>query len=54
MKYPRLYSSLDEFEKMELRHGSTDWSMDQFFDEVLREDLGFCDDFEDDEEEEDY
>ena len=53
MKYPRLYNSLDEFEKMELRHGSTDWSIDQFFDEVMREDTGFRDEG-DDEEEEDY
>ncbi len=54
MKYPRLYASLDEFERMELRHGSGGWSIDQFFEEVLSEDVGFADDFGSDDDEDDY
>jgi hypothetical protein len=51
MKYPRLYTSLEEFERMELRSGNTDWSIGRFFEEVL-DDIGF-EDWEDDHEEED-
>jgi hypothetical protein len=52
MKYPRLYTSLDEFERMELRNGSTGWRAGEFFEEVLDE-CNYVEDFED-EEEEDY
>lgn len=51
MKYPRLYSSLDEFERMELRNGSVDWRVGEFFEEVLDECI--VEEY-DDEEEEDY
>jgi hypothetical protein len=53
MKYPRLYKSLDEFERMELRNRSGDWSAGEFFQEVLEE--PFVDDlWEEDDEDEDY
>jgi hypothetical protein len=53
MKYPRLYNSLDEFERMELRNGNAEWSIDAFFNEVL-ETNGSRDDFEEEEEEDEY
>jgi len=34
MKYPRLYTSLEEFERMELG-SSTDWSVGRFLDDVF-------------------
>ena len=49
MRYPKLYTSLEEFERMELRSGNVEWSSVEFFDDVLDDNLWR----EDDEEEED-
>jgi hypothetical protein len=53
MRYPRLYKSFEEFERMELRTPNSDLRPGEFFQEVLEE--PYVDDFyEDDEDDEDY
>ena len=50
MKYPRLYTSLEEFERLELGTSNQDWSAGQFFEDVLEDYATY--EYEDEEEEE--
>lgn len=53
MKYPRLYKSFEEFERMELRAPNSDLRPGEFFQEVLDE--PYVDDlYEEEEDEDDY